>query len=80
MTANGYTVSLEDGENVLKLIMWEVAQETDYSYCFWEGELDSWGTGVSIYINIHVNIYYYTPYVLIGFCITCIITYSQTNK
>lgn len=69
MTANGYTVSLGYGENVLKLIVWEVAQETDFSYCFWEGELDSWRTGVSIYINIHVNIYtLYAYWILYHMC------------
>lgn len=41
MTANGHTVYLGDDENVLKFIMLAVAQETDFSYCFWEGELDS---------------------------------------
>lgn len=81
MTANGYTVSLGDDKNVLKFIVLAVAQETDYSYCFWEGELDSWRTGVPIYIiNIHIDMYYHTLYVFVGFCITYIISYSQTSK
>ena len=58
MTANGYTVSLGDDENILKFIVLAVVQETDYSYCFWKGELNSWGTGVPMYIiNIHVNMF-----------------------
>lgn len=83
MAANGYEVLfcfffLND-ENFLKLIAVEVAQETDYSYCFREGELDSWGIGVSIYILYCIHIFS-IHCALIEFCITCVITYSQRNK
>lgn len=73
MTANGYTVYLGDDENVLKFIMLAVAQETDFSYCFWEGELDSWRTSVPIYIiNIHVNMF---------ICSMCLLDFvSYINK
>ena len=41
MMADGDEVSFEGNENVPKLIVVEVAQVTDYSFSFWERELDS---------------------------------------
>lgn len=49
---------MRDDENVLELIVVDSRTGLEYSRIFWEGELNSWGTGVLMYIiNTHVNMF-----------------------
>lgn len=74
VTAKGHKGFFWGDENVLKSIVVEFAQETDYS-CFWEGNLTARGQECPC-----VYIFYYISCVCTEFYITCNVTFPQANK